>query len=269
MSHFVALEEQFEREVHSLHEDGKRFFKLFQESTFEGSGAAARKMKKIAKGQCKYNQKFLLFHSLRFLAHSDSEMLSWPNSSLLVLLHFVYPNVLFGEEDNRVTLLYDLVGLTDPFDYFTHTNQLILAKQLIERGANVNAVSRPHGRMPLQNACYSGYVTNLDFVELLLKKGADPNTQDRLGVTPLMFTLKVAPGAAKALLNWPTTEVNILSRSGESFLVEVRSAITSLSQAITFPDNPEKVQHQFQLQQWREIEEMLVERGAADTTAIE
>jgi hypothetical protein len=48
-------------------------------------------------------------------------------------------------------------------------------------------------------------VTNLDFVELLLKKGADPNSQDHLGGTPLTFTKKFAPGAAKFLLNWPTT----------------------------------------------------------------
>jgi hypothetical protein len=44
------LKEQFERnEQERLDEDGKRFFKLFQESTFEGSQAAALEMKKIAK----------------------------------------------------------------------------------------------------------------------------------------------------------------------------------------------------------------------------
>jgi hypothetical protein len=37
------------------------------------------------------------------------------------------------------------------------------------------------------------------------------------------------------------------------------------SDQIARPDNTEKVQHQFLLQQWREIEEMLVERGAVDT----
>ena len=47
-----------------------------------------------------------------------------------------------------------------------------------------------------------GNVTNLDFVELLLETGADPNAQDHLGLTPLMCTIEVAPGAAKFLLNW-------------------------------------------------------------------
>jgi hypothetical protein len=44
------------------------------------------------------------------------------------------------------------------------------------------------------------------------------------------------------------------------------------SDEIARPANPAgRVQHQFWLQQWREIEEMLVERGAHDTriTALE
>jgi hypothetical protein len=79
-------------------------------------------------------------------------------------------------------------------------------------------------------ACCWYNVTNLDFVELLLKAGADPNVQDHLGETPLMYTTMDAPGAAKFLLNWPTTDVNITPRSGASFLAEVRSTIT------TFPN---------------------------------
>jgi hypothetical protein len=86
-----------------------------------------------------------------------------------------------------------------------------------------------------------------------------------------MLTTKFAPGAAKFLLNWPTTDVNITSRSGASFLVKVRSTITAFSVAIVFPSNPNHVQHLFLLRQWRNIEEMLVELGAHDTeiTTIE
>jgi ankyrin repeat protein len=127
------------------------------------------------------------------------------------LLQFVDPNVLSGDEDAppqegvaRATPLHRLVDLADPFDSSTQVRQLILAKQLIEHGANVNAVTS-FGTSPLHKACRGDNVTNLDFVELLLEENADPNSQDHLGMTPLMNTTKFAPGAAKFLLSWPTS----------------------------------------------------------------
>jgi hypothetical protein len=158
--------------------------------------------------------------------------------------------------------LHQLANLADPFDYSTHVNQLILAKKVIEHGANVNAVSSPDGVTPSHKACHWTNVTNLDFVELLLKVGADPNAEDHLGLTPLMCTAPCARGAAKFLLNWPTTDANITTRPGVSFLVWVRSTVTEISDKISLPDNPDKVQHQFLLQQWHAIEKMLVERAA-------
>jgi hypothetical protein len=265
-SNQIEVKDAFEVTQRSLDEDDKRFFKLFQESTFEGSRAAALEMRKIAKRTTEYNQIVLLFQSIRLLVHSDLEKLSWPNSPLLVLLEFVDPNVPYGDH-LRETPLYDLADLSDPSDYSTHKNQLILAKQLIEHGANVNALSIPQGTTPLHKACYSGVVTNLDFVELLLEVGADPNAQDHLLQTPLMYTLPNAPVAAKFLLNWPTTDANITGRSGVCFLSGVRSVITDFSEQIAIPDHPYLVLHQFMIQQWREIEAMLVERGALDTVS--
>jgi hypothetical protein len=79
-------------------------------------------------------------------------------------------------------------------------------------------------------------VTNLDFVELLLETGADPNTQDRLGLSPLMYTTELAPSAAKFLLKWPnTTDVNITPRSEESFLATVRETDKYVSDLIVVP----------------------------------
>jgi ankyrin repeat protein len=155
-----------------------------------------------------------------------------------------------------------LAALADPSDYTTHEIQLILAKQLIEHGANVNAVTRSRGETPLHNACSGGNVTNLDFIELLLKEGADPNAQDYTEMTPLMLTTTGAPGAAKFLLNWPTTDVSISTRSGASFLDLARVNIENCSDQIAPSyDTLNQVQHQFLLQQLREVEKMVVERG--------
>jgi hypothetical protein len=93
-SQAIQMNERFENErdiIDEDEEDLKQFFKLFQESTFEGSWAAALEMRTIAKRQAEFNQKFLLFHSLHFLTRCDCDikMLSWPNSPLLVLLQFV------------------------------------------------------------------------------------------------------------------------------------------------------------------------------------
>jgi hypothetical protein len=64
LSRSICTKKAFEREELKVDETGKRFFKLFQESTFEGSQAAALEMKTIAERQTKETQKFLLFQSL-------------------------------------------------------------------------------------------------------------------------------------------------------------------------------------------------------------
>jgi hypothetical protein len=265
------LKGRFERDKHDLDEGGKSFFKLFTELTFEESQReAVPEMKKVAKRQHKNIQKWMLFHSLDVLIRSsNSEMLSWPNNPLLVMLQVVDPSVLYGDEEMRITPLHFLASLADPFDYSTHENQLILAKQLIDHGANVNTGSIPRGLTALHDACQSTNVTNLDFVKLLLERGADPNARDYMGKTPLFYSFANAPGAAKFLLTWPTTDANITMRSGTSFLVGVRRTLKLFSDKLARPDNPEQVQHQFLLQQWREIEEMLVEKEAADTGIVE
>jgi hypothetical protein len=86
-----------------------------------------------------------------------------------------------------------------------------------------------------------------------------------------MWTTSYAPGAAKFLLNWSTTDVNITTRSGASFLAMVRRTITAITEEVALPHDSYQVQRQFLLQQWRGIEGMLVERGVHDTeiTAIE
>jgi hypothetical protein len=50
------------------------------------------------------------------------------------------------------------------------------------------------------------------------------------------------------------------TRSGASFLAFVRMTVKDFSDKIALPHNPDQVQHQFLLQQWRESEEILVEK---------
>jgi hypothetical protein len=262
------------RQVRINGEDWEQFFKLFTESTLEGSQAAARKMQEIAARQTKHTQKGLLFRSLYCLVRADSEMLLWPNSPLLVLLQFVDPSVLSGhdhepfqEELVRCTPLHHLAYLADPCDYYARENQVILGRQLIEHGANVNAttyvnaITRPYGSTPLHYACELGTTTRLDFMQLLLENGADPNARDSRGITPLADALDCraprqvgrAPDAAKFLIEWPTTDVNdIIPLRGLSMLARVRANINMIGEL--------SGQNQLVLQQWSEVEEMLVER---------
>jgi hypothetical protein len=273
MEHLAELAKRFKEEERNLGKDGKQFFKYFTQSTFEGSQAAARKMKKILVRETRHSRKDLLFHSLYLLIRTDSEKLLWPNSPLLLLLQFVDASVLSGSDHDeiRYTPLYQVACLVDPTssDYLTQENQLTLGRQLIEHGANVNTGVYPNEATPLHSACHSSNTTNLDFIELLLENGANPNAHDVFGHTPLLYTTMFAPGAAKFLLEWPTTDMNITNRPGASFLACVRGAVDCVSRLAGIPG----IKDIFVLQQWREIEEMLVERGAIDNdtriTAVE
>jgi hypothetical protein len=99
-----------------------------------------------------------------------------------------------------------------------------------------------------------------------LENGASPNVQDNQGITPVMSTIPMAPGAAKFLLEWPTTpttnvDVHIINRAGETLLDMLQSTIEDFFHRAELHDSPDqRVKHAFLLQQWREIGEMLVER---------
>jgi hypothetical protein len=111
----------------------------------------------------------------------------------------------------------------------------------------------------LHKACFALNLTNLDFVELLLKSGTDAaNTQDHAeGRTLLSYTTQFAPGAANFLLSSPQPRTSILP---------INLDIPSYSGfARLFPDYSDQIRETFLLKQWRDIEEILVERGAIDT----
>jgi hypothetical protein len=96
------------------------------------------------------------------------------------------------------------------------------------------------------------------------ERGASPNVEDNYGYTPLMCTAKFAPGAVKFLLEWstpPTTDIDIhiANRAGVIVLDLVGSTIDDFTDQVA----PQQVKVDFLLQQWREIEYILVERGGS------
>jgi len=81
----------------------------------------------------------------------------------------------------------DGLGIT-PLHYITHMqpNNLHIARLLIEKGANLNAVTNDSHETPLHWAVAKAYYyNNTDLIKLLLESGADPNLEDQKGNTPL------------------------------------------------------------------------------------
>ena len=121
-------------------------------------------------------------------------------SPLKVALQFVDASVMScpgpNMDDGRgSTPLHWLAEMSNPSQEHTIENQCILAKQLIEAGANVNARAQRglHNRAPLHDACSSHNCTNLDFIQLLLDHGANPNAKDSDDETPRQWTTRNAP----------------------------------------------------------------------------
>jgi hypothetical protein len=244
-------------------EDFTQFSKLFQESKPGGRKTAAREMKQIALRQEQHERDLWLFSILNELVHFDVDRLTWSNSPLLVLLECRDPTALLGGIRHPMLLNW-LAQVMHPDGHRTsYANQILLARQLVDYGVDVNAAVMPNGTTPLHTACCSAGVTNLDFINFLLQSGADPNARNHKGATPLMGTTEWAPSAAKLLIEWPATDVNIVDQQGLSIFTFVRKVIENISSAVDGPGNAcRKAEDQFRLQQWLEVEEMLVKKGA-------
>jgi hypothetical protein len=119
---------------------------------------------------------------------------------------------------------------------------------------------------PLHNACFSGNCTILDYIQLILDHGANPNAKYIDGLTPIHYTYSNAPGAAKFLLTYSNkTDPDILPSDGRSFLAVVRSSIAEGKAEARLRDNPEKEKQLFLVKQWEEVEKLLFERGDLDS----
>jgi hypothetical protein len=250
----------------------RRFYDLFFESKRDTDHSeTVRKMKRILLKESRPNQKAILFNSLYILSQLPSEMLKLPTSPLKVALQFVDASVMSSlgpnmDDDRGVTPLQCLAGISDPSKEHMLKNQYILAKQLIEAGANVNArAQRGLNKItPLHTACWSKNCTNLHFIKLLLDHGANPNAKNSFGATPL--TIGNAPGAAKFLLTYSDkTDPDILMNDGRSFLATVRTGLADGRERARLSHYPQSEILWFQVKQWEEVETLLVGRGAFDS----
>jgi len=86
------------------------------------------------------------------------------------------PALITYKEWDSATLLHDAVG----------HNQIDVAKYLLDKGADVNAVTTD-GLTPLHMAAQNG---NIDMTKLLLQRGAKINALDARGWTPLVRAQK-------------------------------------------------------------------------------
>jgi hypothetical protein len=261
----INANEALERMRRAVSEDADfaQFCKLFQESKPGGRRATALKMKQIALRQDQDTRETWVLPILMEVAHVDVDRLMWPSSPLLVLLACLVdhnPTAPLGGIHQQFWFSW-LASLTHPDGHHIYyTRQILLAKQLVSFGVDVNAGDWT----PLYFAC-STRVINLEYIEFLLQSGADPNAIDPSGMTPFMYTLDWAPGAAKVLIEWSATDVNIVSPSGHSMLAHARMRkefFSGMTDSPT-PERPRRAaEDQFLLQQWLEVEEMLMDRGA-------
>ena len=100
---------------------------------------------------------------------------------------------------STLSYLIDLGADIDTLTISLHAavkyNKVDTAEFLINRGADFNSIDS-EGHTPLISACKKLFI---DLVRLLLARGADPNNTDPRGECPLMITL-FKPGYAKLLL---------------------------------------------------------------------
>lgn len=251
--------------------EGRRLWDLFNSTDMSGEAAAAE-MKKILQRLSKPNKRRVMFMSVAILLKSPMKDLKKANSLLTVILRsgYVDPNV-FSRGDEGTTALHLIAeACADPKDPLTLENQLVLAQQLLDAGADVNArASKKDFNMiaPLHRACSSNSVTNVDLVKLFLDHGADPNAKDSFGQTPLMCTMSYAVGAAMFLLEYDgpiKVDVNAKDKKGSTILNYVRYYQREVSIQCDSPSlSPEeKPVKEFHLRQLKELEELLLAKGA-------
>ena len=110
----------------------------------------------------------------------------------------------------------DAASLTCVLPLFAVKNHVNVVEYLIDNGADIHATDPASKRNVLTSACEQGC---LDLVKLILSRGADPNTLDSRGETPLE-TVVESPHIVKALLD-AGADPNPLLADGDTMLVRI------------------------------------------------
>ena len=132
------------------------------------------------------------------------------NTSTIQLKENFTPLQLEGYEGSTVTTL-PMGGYT-PLLFAARNGDMETSKYLVDRGANVNAVSQTDGN-PLLMAASQGYE---DLALYFLTKGADPNVTDENGMTSLHYAMRTG---IRALHGLYTTDKDLYCNfGGENFL---------------------------------------------------
>ena len=271
----------------------RQLFAIFMSE--DPSNATLAKMKTIASQIDLVERESLMFLSIGILLGIESKLIKRPTSPLLILLDSGVNSDLFDSgvgsdflshppntrepDENSITGLHFLTKFTES-DESIFKRQVILAKQLIGAGADVNArasVSYYHNS-PLHFACASSVVNNIDLVQLFLDSGSNPNQQNLFGETPLMYTMKMAMPVAKLLLTYDSKvpiDVNVRTVNGSTFLGGLNDCIEQVQRQRNraavgiFDPGDEKgwtnvAQYDYLLQQTKEVQQLLIERNAID-----
>jgi len=218
---YISWLVNFPKECQTLH---RLFMETQEEEPEPRLNARVKLMKKTAKqlqikakhdDKTKHYVEEFVFRMVKIMVRLETWRIEKPTSPLLILfdLGLAHPS-----GTSQYHFLITLSQQSSPSKRLYNRNQVVLAKQFITHGADVNRKRGVHMDTPLDSSCYCFQPTNLEFIKLLLENGADRNHQCA-GGTALMMSIPNAPSAAKLLItyedkNCPPIDVNVTANWG-------------------------------------------------------